>query len=166
QYVAGVSSQIEIGVNDAIAALRRVLAESPSLCTPTFIANVQREIESSLNSKQVFVETADGVQYCDAFGRNVAFSPLSESLPMPGNTETITVVQLGEMAMPALKITQAFGQTRKVSAFVPLLGQTSNGLAQGIADAAMLRVLLTNGTQILTVGDAAAFDRRGSSAEF
>ncbi|MHA6692309.1 EAL domain-containing protein [Devosia sp. A449] len=166
QYVGTVSSQIEISVNDAVRALRRVLAESPSLCTPTFIANVQREIESSLNLKQVLVENADGVQYCDAFGRNVVFSPLSESLPVPGHTESITVVQLGEMAMPALKITQSFGQTRKVSAFVPLMSQTAGGLAQGIAGGSMLRVLLTNGTPILAVGDAAGFDRRGSSAEF
>ncbi|MDB5613364.1 MAG: hypothetical protein JWQ22_1017, partial [Devosia sp.] len=55
QYVQSVSSQIEVGVTDAIAAVGRILAESPSLCTPTFIANVQREIESSLNMKQVLV---------------------------------------------------------------------------------------------------------------
>ena len=166
QYVGAVTSQIEIGVNDAIGALRRILADSPSLCTPTFVANVQREIESSLNLKQVLVENADGVQYCDAFGRNVAFSPLSDVLPVPGHTETITLVQFGDLAMPALKITQAFGQTRRVSAFVPLMGQTSDGLAQGLTSAAMLRVLLTNGMPVLTVGDASGFDRRSSSAEF
>lgn len=166
QYVGAVTSQIEIGVNDAIAALRRILAESPSLCTSTFVANVQREIESSLNMKQVLVENADGVQYCDAFGRTVAVSPLSESLPVPGHTETITLVQLGGLAMPALKISQAFGETRRVSAFVPLMGQTADGLAQGLGNAAMMRVLLTNGTPVLTVGDAGAFDRRASSSEF
>ena len=63
QYVSAVTSQIEIGVNDAISALRRILADSPSLCTPTFVANVQREIESSLTLKQVLVENADGVPY-------------------------------------------------------------------------------------------------------
>ena len=166
QYVNGITSQIEIGVNNAADALRRILAESPSLCTPTFVANAQREIESSLNMKQVLVENADGVQYCDAFGRTVAFSPLSESLPVPGRTETITLVQLGDLAMPALKISQAFGLSRRVSAFVPLMGQTSDGLAQGLPSAAMMRILLTNGTPVLAIGDASAFDRRGSSAEF
>lgn len=166
QYVSSLTSQIEIGVNDAIGALRRILADSPSLCTSTFVANVQREIESSLNMKQVLVENSDGVQYCDAFGRTVVVSPLSESLPIPGHTETITVVQLGGLAMPALKITQAFGQTRRVSAFVPLMGQTADGLAAGLASASMMRVLLTNGTPVLTVGDAGAFDRRASSGEF
>ena len=152
QYVAGVTSQIEIGVNDAIGALRRILAESPSLCTPTFVANVQREIETRLSMKQVLVENSDGVQYCDAFGRTVAYSPLSENLPVPGHTETITLVQLGDLAMPALKITQTFGQTRRVSAFMPLMGQTSEGLTQALPSAAMMRVMLTNGTPVLTIG--------------
>lgn len=164
--VGTMASQIDVGVNDAIAGLRRVLAASPSLCTPTFIANVQREIESSINLKQVLVENADGVQYCDAFGRNVAYSPLSESLPVPGRTETITVVQLGDMVMPALKITQAFGETRRVSAFVPLMSQTAEGLSLGLPAGAMMRVLLANGTAVLTLGDAGGFDRRESSTEF
>jgi hypothetical protein len=166
QYVTAVTSQIEIGVNDAIGALRRILAESPSLCTPTFVANVQREIESSLNMKQVLVENTDGVQYCDAVGRTVTYSPISERLPIPAHTETMTVVQLGSLDMPALKITQAFGETRQVSAFVPLVGQTQSGLAQGISSAAMLRVSLTNGTPILSVGGTSDFDRRDSNSDF
>ncbi|MET3925383.1 EAL domain-containing protein [Devosia sp. 2618] len=166
QYVATISSQIEFGVKDTIASLRRILADSPSLCTPTFVANVQREIESSLNMKQVLVENADGVQYCDAFGRTVTYSPLAASLPVPGHTETITVVKLADMAMPALKITQTFGQTRRVSAFVPLMGQTQDALSSGLPTGTMVRVILTNGTPVLTIGDASSYDRRASSADF
>ncbi|HTN61311.1 MAG TPA: EAL domain-containing protein [Devosia sp.] len=166
QSISAITSQIEIGAGDAIAALRRILADSPSLCTPTFIANVQDEIETSLNMKQVLVENADGVQYCDAFGHNVVYSPISASLPVPGHTETMTVVKLGAMEMPVLKITQAFGETRRVSAFVPLLGQSPKALAEGLSPTALLRVMLTDGTTILTVGDPSAFDRRGSSTEF
>lgn len=166
QSVNTISSQIDISVNDAIAALRRILADSPSLCTSTFVANVQREIESSINVRQVLVENADGVQYCDAFGRAVVYSPLSGSLPIVGFTETLTVVKLGEMAMPALKITQAFGDTRRVSAFVPLLGQSQRAIEDNLASAAMLRIMLTNGASLLTVGDATWFDNRGSSTEF
>lgn len=163
QSASLVSSQIEIGAMDAVASLRRILAASPSLCTPTFVANVQDEIESSLNLKQVLVENADGVQYCDAFGRTISYSPLSQSLPIPGHTETITVVKLGQMAMPALKITQVFGTTRRVSAFVPLIGQSRAGLAQTIPAAGMLRVVLTNGTSVFTLGDATAFDGQGAT---
>ena len=166
QSVSAITSQIEIGTNDAVGALRRVLATSPSLCTPTFVANVQREIESSLTMKQVLVENADGVQYCDAFGSAVTYSPISASLPMSGRTETITVVKLGDMAMPALKVTQAFGETRRVSAFVPLIGQTEAALSNGLNTAALLRIMLTDGTAILTVGDPTPFDRRSSSTEF
>lgn len=166
QYVTAVSSQIESRVNDAVSSLRRVLADSPSLCTPTFVTNVQTEIESSLSVKQVLVENADGVQYCDAFGRNVTYSPLSASLPVPGLTETVTVVKLGDMAMPALKITQAFGTTRRVSAFVALLGQDTTAIAESLPTGGMLRVLLTNGTPLVTVGDATSFDRRSTSTEF
>ena len=166
QTVSGISSQIELGMTDAVASLRRVLADTPSLCTPTFVASVQGEIESSLNLKQVLVENADGVQYCDALGRTVRYSPISESLPVPGHTETITVVQLADMDMPALKITQAFGTTRFVSAFVPLLGQNNESVASGLPNAAALRVLLTNGMPILTIGDPSGYDRRSSNADF
>ena len=166
QYVGSITSQIEIGASDAVAALRRILADSPSLCTPTFVTNVQHEIETSLNLKQVLVENADGVQYCDAFGRAVRYSPISASLPVPGHTETITVVKLGDMDMPALKITQAFGATRRVSAFVPLIGQTQAALATGLDTAALLRIVLADGTTALAVGDPSGFNRRSSSTEF
>ncbi len=166
QSVNVVTAQIEIGANDAIAALRRIIVDSPSLCTPTFVANVQHEIESSPTMKQVLVENADGVQYCDAFGRTVSYSPISASLPVPGHTETMTVVKLADMAMPVLKITQAAGGTRRVSAFVPLIGQTPDALANGRNPAALLRFMLTDGATILTVGDPKAFDQRASSGDF
>jgi EAL domain-containing protein (putative c-di-GMP-specific phosphodiesterase class I) len=166
QHVASITSQIEISVNEAISVLRRIVADSPSLCTPTFVANAQREIESSLHVKQVLVENLDGVQYCDSVGRTVTYAPLSESLPVPGLAETLSLVQLGSMDMPALKISQTFGETRRVSAFVPLMGQSQAGLASTLPSGAMLRVLLTNGAPVLTVGDSNGFDRRDAGAEF
>lgn len=166
QSVDAVTQQIKLTTDDAVTALRRIIADSPSLCTPTFVANVQREIEGSLNMKQVLVENSDNVQYCDAFGRQVVYSPLSENLPIPGHTETMTVVKLGDMAMPVLKITQVFGQTRRVSAFVPLLSQDPQSLAIGLQLATLVRIVLTNGTPVLTIGDPNPFDRRSSSADF
>jgi len=166
QNVAAIASQIEVNVNDAISGLRRILADSPSLCTPTFVAVAQREIETSLTLKQVLVENNDGVQYCDAFGRTVVFSPLSTPQPVPGRTETITVVKFSGMEMPVLQVTQAFGQTRRVSVFVPLLGQSSEVLAQLLPAGAMMRMMLTTGMSVLTIGDAGPFDRRESGSEF
>ncbi|MDP1731903.1 MAG: EAL domain-containing protein [Devosia sp.] len=160
QSVDALSERIQATAYDAISSLRRVLADSPSLCTPTFISNVHKQMEKSLYLKQVLVENADGVQYCDAFGRQVAYSPLSESLSVPGHTETISVVKLGDLDMPVLKVTQAFGTARKVSAFVPVLATTADGLLGGLKPMTMIRLSLTSGTPIVTVGDASAYDGR------
>ena len=164
--VGVIALQVESRTLAAIDALRTVLANSPSLCTPTFVDNAQSAIENSINLKQILVENADGVQYCDAFGRKVSYSPISMTLPVPGRTETITLVRFGEMSVPAIKITQVFGETREVSAFVAVIGQTEATLAKGFDPSGLLRILLTNGSSILTVGDAAAFDSKQSTTEF
>lgn len=153
------TEQIQVYANDGVGSLRRILAASPSLCTPTFIANVHKQMESSLHVRQVLVENADGVQYCDAFGRQVTYSQLSESLPIPGHTETVSVVRLGTLEEPVLRITQAFGTSRKVSAFVPVLANGNSTLLSGTSPGTAVRLSLTSGTQIAAVGDTAAFDR-------
>ena len=165
-YSTAIASQIESSVGSSVRALRSVLADSPSLCTPTFLANAQAAMESSLNIRQILVENADGVQYCDAFGRGVKYSPLSEDLPIPGHTETVAVVMLAGLEMPALKITQSFGLTRKVSAFLPLLAQGTHAIASGMRSGSMMRVVLANGEPVLGIGDTDSFDRRTSSLEF
>ncbi|MBU1305072.1 MAG: EAL domain-containing protein, partial [Alphaproteobacteria bacterium] len=76
------------------------------------------------------------------------------------------VVKFGEMEMPSLKLTQAFGDLRRVSAFLPLLGQSAQTLEQGLHSGAMMRITLTNGTTVMTLGDAGGFDRRSSASEF
>ncbi|MVS98158.1 EAL domain-containing protein [Devosia marina] len=165
-YVESISSHINSGAMDGVAALRQVIAASPSLCTATFVTNAQEAIEGGLNLKQFLVENLDGVQYCDAYGRVVNYSPLSQPLPVPGLTETMAVVKLGEMDMPALKLSQTFGETRRVSTFVPLLGQSESALNETLPDSAMMRVTLTNGLSIVTLGDPSGFDRRQSSSDY
>src|SRR5690606_18054697 len=117
---------------------RRILTDSPSLCTPTFIANVHKQMGQSLYLKQVLVENADGVQYCDALGDQVTYAPLSEALSIPDSTETVTVVKLGDLQMPVLKITQRFGTSRLVSAFAPVLGTSTETLLAGLKPTAMV----------------------------
>lgn len=155
---ASVAAEIEAGATESITLLRRVLAESPSLCTPTFLANVHRAIEGSLHLRQVVVENTDGVQFCDAFGRDVRYSRLSDILSLPRQTETIEVVRLGDLAAPVLKFTQAFGETRRVSAFMPLALAGRNQEAR-MRTASVLRLTLTNGTLIEGIGDTEALDR-------
>lgn len=163
QSTDATASAMQAMAYDAVSSLRRILADSPSLCTPTFIANVHKQMEQSLYVKQLLVENGDGVQYCDAFGRQVSYAPLSQTLSVAGNTETITVVKLGDLKMPVLKITQAFGSSRLVSVFVPLIGSTAETLLSGLRPTAMARVSLTDGTEVLTAGDATAYDGRGGT---
>ena len=161
QSVDAVASRVQATAYDAISSLRRILAESPSLCTPSFIANVHRQMEVSLYLKQVLVENADGVQYCDALGKDVKYSPLSRPLSVPNQTETIEVAKYADLRMPSLKVTQAFGTTRKVSAFVPILAAEPDSLLNGLKPTSMVRVSLTDGAEIVTVGDPKAYDNRG-----
>lgn len=163
QTVDAATASVQAVAAEAIGALRRVLADSPSLCTPTFIANVHRQMEQSLYLKQVLVENADGVQYCDAFGRQVRYGRLSEELSIPGSTEKLSVVTLGELGTPVLKLTQAFGASRLVSAFAPVIGTPDEGLLAGLKPTAAIRLSLTNGLEIVTAGDAVSFDRRGGT---
>jgi EAL domain-containing protein (putative c-di-GMP-specific phosphodiesterase class I) len=165
-FVQTISAYIDASAREGVTALERLVADSPSLCAPTFVANAQAAIDRSSTIKQFLVENADGVPYCDAYGRTVAYAPLSPPLPVPGLGEIITVVEFGDMAMPALKITQNLGETRKISVFVPLLGQTQAALTSTLPAAAMMRIALTNGETIVTIGDPAAYDGRASSAAF
>ena len=160
QSLGSITERIQTGAYSAIDSLRTILVDSPSLCTPTFIANVHKQMEQSLYLKQVLVENADGVQYCDAFGSTVSYSPLSASLAIPGHTETVTVIKLADLATPVLKLTQAFGTTRTVSAFVPIVSSDSEGLLSRFKPTAMVRVSVTDGTSVLVAGDPSPYDNR------
>ena len=43
--LAAITDRIETGADNGIASLRTVLADSPSLCTPTFVSNVHKEMQ-------------------------------------------------------------------------------------------------------------------------
>ncbi len=163
QSVQAITDRIQAGAYSGIDSLRTILADSPSLCTPTFIANVHKQMEQSLYLKQVLVENADGTQYCDAFGSTVSYSPLTASLAIPGHTETLTVIKLGVLATPVLKLTQAFGTSRKVSAFIPIVSTDANGLLSRFRPTAMVRISVTNGTPVLIAGDPTTYDNPKST---
>jgi len=161
--VDAITDRIQNGAYDGIASLRQILADSPSLCTPTFVANVHKAIEQSLYLKQVLVESADGTQYCDGFSETVSYSPLSASLAIPGHTETIAVGKLGDLSTPALKISQTFGTTRMVSVFLPIVSSDAKGLLSRFKPTAMVRIALTNDTPVLVAGDPSAYDDRNGT---
>jgi EAL domain-containing protein (putative c-di-GMP-specific phosphodiesterase class I) len=161
--VDGIGERIQAAAYDGIASLRRILADSPSLCAPTFIANVHEQMEQSLHLKQVLVENGDGAQYCDGLGHHVTYAPLSARLPIPGHTETLTLVDYGGLEMPVLKITQRISDARLVSAFVPLLSNAADSLLADLKPSSSVELSLTSGTSILTVGDPAGVSRRDAT---
>ncbi|SFV31945.1 EAL domain, c-di-GMP-specific phosphodiesterase class I (or its enzymatically inactive variant) [Devosia crocina] len=151
---------------DAVQTLRKVIADSPSFCTPTFTGIALQAIENSVNVKQVLVENMDGVQYCDAFGRGVQQSPLSESLPVPGLTETISIVAFAEMGTPAVKVSQVLGGTRRVSAFVPIIASSMKTWEASLAPGGMVDVALTSGLTVLSIGSAVDMQRAVNSTDY
>lgn len=156
------TQKIQNGAYEAINVLRRVLADSPSLCTPTFLGNVNRQMSASLFVKDVLVENDDGVQYCSAMGHDVDYTLLSETLSIPGSTETIALARFGGLAMPVLRITKTVGATRSVSAFVPVLTVNPETLVSGLKPGAMARIELTNGVPAVAAGDIAGYDKGGT----
>jgi sensor c-di-GMP phosphodiesterase-like protein len=164
--IESITDGVQAATKGAMASLAKILADSPSLCTPTFVGNVHKQMQASLYVRQVLVENNDGVQYCDAFGGPVSYSMLSESLSIPGRSETIAIARLPGLEVPVLKITLNYSTSRKISAFVPILPLAPNALAIGKTPGAMTRLSLTNGTQVATIGDASPYDKRGNDSEF
>jgi len=161
-----IGAEINENTANAVRALQQVIADSPSFCTPTFADFALRAIENSINVKQVLVENMDGVQYCDAFGRSVAHSPLSDSLPVPGLTETITIVKFAEMTTPAIKVSQVLGGVRRVSTFVPVLSGREATLNAALPEGGMLGIVLTSGLSVLSAGADLNFDRMSQSSDY
>ena len=166
QHVDDLTSQIEEAANGAIGSLRRVLADSPSLCTPTNMANVHSEMSHSLYLKQVLVENPEGVQYCDALGTQVFYTTIFGSISIPGHSETASIVRMDGLDMPLLKVTQTFGEERRVSAFVPVLPVELRGFLAGMHPATFGRLALANGAAILSAGDPSNCDGHSSNSDF
>jgi len=165
QAADDISKSVRISTNDAIESLRRVLIESPSLCTPTFVGNAQKLMASSLYLRDILVENLDGQQFCDGLGQKLAYSALSGPLSIAGITETMQIVKLADMPMPAIKVSQAFGQGRIVSAFVSVLPYAAEGLMAGLQDSSIVRLSLTNGFPVTSVGDVSQFAKSTNNGE-
>ena len=95
---------------DAIASLRRVLADSPSLCTPSFVANVHKQMEQSL-----YLQAGAGrerrrraVLRRAGQGREL-FAALRSPCRSPATPRPLEVVRLADLLTPVLKVTQGFG---------------------------------------------------------
>lgn len=153
--ISSIAAETQAGVYDAIEVTGDLLASSPSFCTPTFAENLRNLMMRSQHLRQMVVENANGVQYCEALGGKFEYARLSETLSIPGRPETITAVSLEGLDVPLLKVTRTIDANRSVSAFVNI----SNSLAAGhrpveFAHAEMLRLSFVDGTDLLVRGDA------------
>lgn len=157
------TSETQATVYDGLGAIQTVVNDSPSLCTPTFIANVQKQLQAKTGLIQMLVENRDGVQYCDGFGQTVSYSRLSSTLSIPGQAEQISIVQLPDRDLPVLKITQDLGSNRLVSAFVHPGSRIAQGLSGEMGSAVLLRLKLTDGTDIVSFGDSSVAQRASAN---
>ncbi len=149
--VNDVASRVQAAAYDGVASLRRILAESSSLCSTSFLANTHRRMEESLYVRQVLVEAADGLQFCDGLGKHVRVTGLSPTLPLPNSTETLTVTRLGSLEVPMLRISQVVAG-RTVSVFVPVYAAEPQAMLSGLQPATAIAVTLSDGTAVLSAG--------------
>lgn len=160
-----ITQDIQRSVYDGIASLRAVVEQSPSLCTPTFVRKVQKQMLQNPTLRQMVVENADGVQYCDAYGAEFDYTRLSSDLTIPGQSETISEVQFAGQVLPFLRISRQVG-SKQLVAFVALSGRLMNGMPEELRQAIMLRISLTNGREVTTFGNYKAFEQRASDVSF
>jgi len=160
-----ITAQTQRSVYDGINSIRHAIDRSPSFCTPTFVRNMQLELKANFALRQMLVENPDGVQYCDAFGDGVNFTPLSATIAIPGHEETLTLVRLGGVSLPVLKLTRIAG-TKLVSAFVLASPRVAQGLPSELKDASSFRMVLANGDAIVSLGDGSGLARRADGLSF
>lgn len=152
--ISAVTAETQAGVYDAIASIDSLMAASPSLCTPTFAENLRQLMMRSQYLRQLVVENANGIRYCEALGGKFSYAKLTDSLSIPGRPETISAVTLPDIDVPLLKVTRIVDANRTISAFVNI----SNGLAAGrrpveLVEADMLRLTFVDGTPLFAQGN-------------
>ena len=156
--IDAITDRIHAAGADATAALAKIVANDPSVCTPTFLVDARKAVLASLYVKDIVVEGPDASQYCDAIGAAGAYSAYADGLAIPGNSASVGVGQLGGLAVPVLKISQPFDSAHTVSAYVPVVSGDGKGLLSRFKPSAMVRVSLTNGTPVMVAGDPSLFD--------
>jgi len=158
-----VSKEAQAAVYEAMDLMNRVLGASPSLCTASFVDALGRQMQQARYVRQVVVENRAGVQYCAALAGDMAYETVSDELSIPGRVETLTAVRMANEKIPLLKITRTIDQNRQISAFVIISPQLAQGeLPVQVRDASMFRISLTQGTNLLVVGDPQTFDNSAS----
>ena len=161
-----VTRETEAGVASVIRALRRIEQASPVFCSPAFLAAARAEMLDSLVIRQIVVTNDDGIQLCDAIGTEFSWMQVSSAVPMPGHTETLTVVGAVGRMPPSLLIETSPRDGRRIGVFIPVHPHVVLGPAGAFPEGSFLRMELTNGQEISTYGDAGAYERATARGEF
>lgn len=152
--INAVTEDAQAGVYNAIELMGDLLADSPSLCTPTFAANLRTAMMRSQYLRQLEVQNVNGVQYCEAMGGEFTYITVSEELSIPGRPELLTAVEIDGVDVPVLKITRIIDANRRISAFVNFSNLIAAGrVPTSLGRASYLRVALADGSELHVVGD-------------
>jgi len=152
ESVSSISEQNQNAVFSAIDSLNSILLASPSLCTPTFVTNAQKQLQLNSSLSQIVVENSDGVQYCDSYNDVVKYSFLSEKLPIAGTKEILAIVQIADFSTPSIKVTKFIGSNRSISAFVHIQANMAGVIPNYLLKNTSMKISLTNGTLIIAKG--------------
>ena len=156
-----IAARVSAGMSSGLAALRTIVGSAPNPCSPAFLQASRDLMIRSLTLKDVLVENQAGLQYCDGLGQNIAYTVLSPTLTLPGSAASLQIIRVDSISAPLLKIGQAFGQQKVVSALVPLVPDETDRLLDGFDPGSVLSFVLSDGTVIADVGDVVGYTNRG-----
>ncbi len=153
ESVNSITYENQIAVNSAISAMRQIVKESPSLCTPTFIKNAQKQILANKQLAQIIVENKDKVQYCDGFNSETKYLLISKELPIIDGNETISIVRLLNSDSLMMRISKQLAGNKYISAFVHINSEIPPALSTRIVENSYIHIGLSDGTKILSKGN-------------
>jgi len=148
-------ARLEAPVQEALDAVSSLALAAAGGCATSFTSGAQREVEQGLYLRQIMVERLDGSQSCGAFGRGLGFNATARPVTLDDGKTSVTVGRFEQLAAPALRISREIDAWNRISAIVPALPPSSNGLS----DDATVRVVLADadaslGSDGVTAGDA------------
>lgn len=159
-----ISRQSESAIYDGLDAIGFVQSAAPSLCTPTFISGLHRYLLNSPFVRQITVEGVNGTQYCNAYDEKFEYFARSQVLSMPGRSETLRAVEThSEFAAPGsvgsvfYMVSQPVGSGKSIAAFVQFpQSLMRENFPQVLQGADYLSVTLSDGTELLSLGDSSS----------
>ncbi|NOZ33614.1 MAG: EAL domain-containing protein [Alphaproteobacteria bacterium] len=164
--VEELANSSRLSVEAGIASLQRVINSSPTVCSPTFMRNARMELQKGVAVKQVAVTGQNGAQMCNALETELVYAGISQKIGLPGRNETLRVVSVAGQERPWFIISGIVRGNNVVSTLVLSVPRADFGMTKILAEATVVHVKLTNGTEIYTLGDSTPFDQARDRTAF